>query len=232
MKLLPTGILQNLRRPIDQYLAIRKLKAFHQQPRSLDEVVDAAMNFGGHGDFRVRTVQIRSEILSLAKRVAELKPRNILEIGTARGGTLFIWSQLATNRVVSCDIAHMAARRTLYEHFASPNSNCHCHLEIGNSHDPEFAASVEKLFNGEQVDFLFIDGDHTEVGVREDYELYQHLVRPGGLIGFHDIVINQPTPDNQVYHFWKYLKQNAETEEFVEDYNQCGFGIGVVKKAA
>lgn len=232
MSFLPSDILRSIRRPIDRYRAINKLKAFHQKPRTLDEIVDAAMNFGGHGDYRVKTIQVRSEILGLAKRVAEIKPKNILEIGTARGGTLFIWSQLASKRVVSCDIAHMASRRALYEHFASPSSSCRCHLEIGDSHDPKFAASVEKLFEGEPVDFLFIDGDHTEVGVRKDFELYQHLVRPGGLIGFHDIVINQPTPDNQVFHFWKDLKKTAETEEFVEDYNQCGFGIGVVRKAA
>lgn len=32
-------------------------------------------------------------------------------------------------------------------------------------------------------------------------------------------------PDNQVYHFWKKVKQGQVVEEFVNDPQQCGFGI-------
>ena len=78
------------------------------------------------------------------------------------------------------------------------------------------------------MDFLFIDGDHTEQGVTADYHDYKEFVRPGGLIAFHDIVELQPLPTNQVYHLWKRLKQVAQVEEFVNDPNQRGFGIGVL----
>ncbi len=229
MRLLSRETIRRLRAPVDRYLSFSKLKAFHRTEHTLDEIVDQAMNFGGHGYFRVTTTQVRSEILNLAKSVAALKPKNILEIGTARGGTLFIWSQLASKRVISCDINDLSRQRPLYEQFASPKSNCDCRLVIGNSHDPSFAASVEKMFDGEKVDFLFIDGDHTEVGVRQDYELYKHMVRPGGLIAFHDIVENQPLPENQVFEFWKHLRPTVEFEEFVDNKQQCGFGIGIVR---
>ncbi len=48
----------------------------------------------------------------------------------------------------------------------------------------EFAERAAAAFNGEPVDFLFIDGDHLYDGVKIDFELYKKLVRPGGLIAF------------------------------------------------
>jgi predicted O-methyltransferase YrrM len=100
----------------------------------------------------------------------------------------------------------------------------------GNSHDPEFRKKVEKELGDEKADLLFIDGDHTEAGVEADYRDYKHLVRPGGIIAFHDIVENQPLETNQVYYLWKRIKEEgADTMEFVNDPAQCGFGIGIVR---
>lgn len=36
------------------------------------------------------------------------------------------------------------------------------------------------------IDLLFIDGDHTEAGVRFDFESFGSRLRPGGFILFHD----------------------------------------------
>jgi predicted O-methyltransferase YrrM len=36
------------------------------------------------------------------------------------------------------------------------------------------------------IDLLFIDGDHTEEGVRRDWDLFAPHVRPGGHVAFHD----------------------------------------------
>lgn len=36
------------------------------------------------------------------------------------------------------------------------------------------------------IDFLFIDGDHSEKGTFEDWEFYSPLVKTGGLIALHD----------------------------------------------
>ncbi len=164
----------------------------------------------------------------MARIVAELKPRNILEIGTARGGTLFIWSQFASNRVVSCDLQKQGVRQRIYQLFPPPSSVCQVDVLTGNSHDPEFRERVVRAFESELVDFLFIDGDHTEAGVEADYEDYHALVRPGGLIAFHDIVEKQPVATNQVYPFWRRLKERVETREIIADPAQCGYGIGLV----
>lgn len=47
-----------------------------------------------------------------------------------------------------------------------------------------------------QIDCLFIDGDHSEEGVKLDWETYKDLVAPGGLIIFHDWDPPSSTPFN------------------------------------
>jgi cephalosporin hydroxylase len=220
---------RRLRQPFHARYAFRRLQEYHAAPRSLDEVVDWAMNFGGGGYMRVKTLQIPSEITRLAEAVADIEPRIILEIGTASGGTALIWSFLAHERVISCDLIDMTYQEPLFSRFPPPGSSCRVTLLSGNSHDPAFKDRIERDLGGKSVDFLFIDGDHTEAGVTADYEDYRGLVRPGGLIAFHDILENQPLPTNQVFQLWKRLKVLAPTEEFVTEGNHSGFGIGLLR---
>lgn len=39
---------------------------------------------------------------------------------------------------------------------------------------------------GKLFDFVWIDGDHSEQGIKTDLDLYEGLVRPGGIFGGHD----------------------------------------------
>lgn len=43
---------------------------------------------------------------------------------------------------------------------------------------------VRRALGGNQIDVLFIDGDHSKNGVMRDYSMYEPLVRPGGAIIF------------------------------------------------
>jgi len=96
--------------------------------------------------------------------VQAINPKTIVEIGTARGGTLLIWSYLASRRVITCDLLDLALQRPLFSRFAPPGSNCQITLLSGNSHEASFKARLARELNGEKADFLFIDGDHTESG--------------------------------------------------------------------
>lgn len=79
------------------------------------------------------------------------------------------------------------------------------------------------------MDFLFIDGDHTYEGVKKDYELYSGLVRPGGMIGFHDIVDRPEQPNIRVCQFWNELKRDHRHTEFIETSDQRRkIGIGLI----
>lgn len=222
---------RTLRIPFNRLFAFQRLKQYHAKPRSLEETVDWAMNFGRYGYFTISTLQMRSEILALANAVADLKPRVILEIGTARGGTLLIWSSLASEKVITCDLVHREPQKPLLEALPPTNSTCQVKLLTGNSHASDFKQRVAAELGGQQVDFLFIDGDHTVEGVRADYEDYREFVRPGGIIAFHDIVENQPFATNQVHQFWQQVKHDAEHKEWIDNPNQCGFGIGILRIA-
>ena len=224
-------ISRKIRAPFNKRSALNKLTLFHSKERSLDEIVDMAMDFKTKGLYRVDSVQKREEILALTKAVNSIKPKTILEIGTCNGGTFFIWANLASECIITCDLNKSKVREEFYKYFPPEKSNANVITLEGDSHKPEFLDLVKKHLNGRAVDFLFIDGDHTEAGVRSDYNMYNHLVRSGGIIAFHDILEKQPTPNNQVYYFWKEIKKSTNTEEFVKDHNQTGCGIGIIHVA-
>ena len=49
-----------------------------------------------------------------------------------------------------------------------------------------------------QIDFLFIDGDHSEAGIQRDWDDWHRFVIPGGVVAFHDAAIftgGWPQPD-------------------------------------
>jgi predicted O-methyltransferase YrrM len=222
-------LLRNLRAPFHRRQGFRLLAELHAANLPLEQVVERAMRLGSNGWYRVRSLQILSEITALAREVELLQPKVILEIGTARGGTALIWAHLAQERLVTCDVLDKRGFSDLVRAFPPPGSACDVSVLIGDSHAPEFLETVKQTLDGDPVDFLFIDGDHTEQGVAQDYETYRPLVRPGGLVALHDIVENQPLPSNQVQHFWKKLRAGEDIKEFVNDPNQCGFGIGVIR---
>ena len=39
------------------------------------------------------------------------------------------------------------------------------------------------------IDFLFIDGDHSEAGVEQDWQQWHRFVVPGGIVVFHDAAV-------------------------------------------
>lgn len=218
-----------LRLPRHRREAWGKLAALHAKPHAdVPEMVDRALGFQTRGLVQVSCTQLRDEIVALAERVAELKPRRVLEIGTFKGGTALIWAQLASEKVITCDLMPMGRRGPLIRAFPPPNSDCQVVLMTGDSHSPAFRERVEAELAGECVDLLFIDGDHSTEGVRRDYEMYRDLVRPGGLIAFHDIVEDQPLAGNRVYDFWREVRDQPGAFELVGAPDQCGYGIGVL----
>lgn len=179
--------------------------------------------YRGKGFFR--TIEPRQnlfEIEALFRAVAALSPKRVLEIGTARGGTLYLWTQAAVDNatIVSIDLpggefggAYPSCRIPFYESFARPSQ--HLHLVRADSHAPETVQRVRSLFGTELIDFAFIDGDHTYEGVKADYRLYSPMVRPGGIIAFHDILPRPDLPDIQVNRLWNEIKGNCSSEEII-----------------
>lgn len=60
----------------------------------------------------------------------------------------------------------------------------------GDSHSETCRRWLE-LHLTDHVDLFFIDGDHSYEGIKKDIALVTSLVKPGTLIGFHDIVCDR-----------------------------------------
>ncbi|HEU5119072.1 MAG TPA: CmcI family methyltransferase, partial [Isosphaeraceae bacterium] len=84
----------------------------------------------------------------------------------------------------------------------------------GDSHKPEMLKATERVLTGRKLDMLFIDGDHSYEGVKQDWEMYSPLVKSGGIVVFHDIVPHD-FEGCDVDLFWNELKHDYEYEEFI-----------------
>jgi predicted O-methyltransferase YrrM len=199
-----------------------------------EELVNFSFNAAGG---LLKLQQVPSEINRLAELVRQRKPMTVVEIGTAHGGTLFLWCRLAHPEatIASLDLpggthggGYPQWKTWLYRRFPPPMQKLH--LLRGDSHSLQMLAQLKTVLPGDgKVDFLFIDGDHTYEGVKADFEMYSGLVRPGGLIAFHDICRHPEELNCHVDRFWQEVKKNRRTREFVQDPNQGGCGIGVVE---
>jgi predicted O-methyltransferase YrrM len=54
----------------------------------------------------------------------------------------------------------------------------------------DYSAAVAQRWEGD-VDLVFVDGDHSEEGVRADWEGWHGVVAPGGAVVFHDARLTQ-----------------------------------------
>ena len=209
-------------------LSLRKT----ERPGTSSEFIEFLFShFGG----MFRPFQNKVELQRLIARVQELKPQTLIEIGTARGGTLFLLASVSAPNaeVISIDLpaglyggGYPRWKGRLYRWFMG-EGQC-LHLIRANSHDSRTFDKSQRLLSGRKVDLLFIDGDHTYEGAKQDYLLYRTLVRPGGLIVFHDILDNTKTSSITVAPLWREISQSFQTEEIVQSYDQGEFGIGIL----
>ena len=220
---------------IDQYLwrVKQATRLSHSCPAgcSVEHAADAAL-----ASSEFRPTQKRSEIIELMRRLRDLRAKNVCEIGGFQGGTLFLFSRCVTDdgRLISIDCAYQRSQVHACRRFAVRNQTVTCLR--ADSHSAETVHRVGRWLAGTRIDFLFIDGDHSSSGVEADFRLFAPAVRRGGLIAFHDI-----HPDFRMKHgtptgndvgdvptFWAQLRGKYETEEFIEDHEQDGFGIGLL----
>jgi predicted O-methyltransferase YrrM len=110
-----------------------------------------------------------------------------------------------------------------------PRENQRLHLIRSDSHLPSTLEELERHLDGTELDFLFIDGDHTYEGVKKDFEMYSPLVGAGGIIALHDICTHPPKFNCHVDEFWHEVRDRYRHEEFVSPPTDRG-GIGVLWK--
>ena len=178
------------------------------------------------------------ELLGLVNVLRRQPLQRVCEIGTFKGGTLFVWCQLAVPdaQLISIDLpggqfggGYHERSLPFFQAFCQPGQALQCLR--GSSHDAGIRAEFTQTLGGNKLDFLFIDGDHSYAGVKQDFEFYSQHVRAGGLIAFHDIVRRERQPDIQVHRFWNEVKAQYRHEEFIEpSAERRKIGIGLIYK--
>ena len=198
-------------------------------------LVDAVWRFG-----RFRPLQRRIEIVRFLELVRGIRPAAVLEIGAASGGTTFLLSRVASpdSIVISIDLGFTQGRVRAVHSWAAPGQTLVCLAR--DSHRRETFQEVARLLGGRPLDLLFIDGDHSYAGVASDFSMFSPLVRSGGLIGFHDIIpdykarfgIETVNWTGGVPEFWSQVRDRYPHEEIVENPDQDGYGLGVLRWVA
>jgi SAM-dependent methyltransferase len=155
--------------------------------------------------------------------------RSYIEIGCRYGGTYILTTEYLSRfndleKSVAVDIIDSPVS---YYCLFSPKT----HFLRADSRSIEF----KEFMSSNKFDLIFIDGDHSYEGVKNDYEISKNS---GNIFVFHDIV-NDVCPG--VVQFWNELKvtekMNYDFYEFTEQYeevyastNASFLGIGVAIK--
>jgi cephalosporin hydroxylase len=160
-------------------------------------------------------------LLALLERVD--LPRIVVEIGCDEGGMLWAWQQAGAQRVIGVDLtaAGWGSGIACDPHGAD--------LIRADSHLDSTRDQLLARLGNDRPAILFIDADHTQAGVRRDFELYSPLVPVGGLVCLHDINPHVSFPSLQVDRFWWEIRRDHpdDTWEIVNRDRPWGHGMGI-----
>ncbi len=135
----------------------------------------------------------RIDVDSLAAAVLHCRPKRVFEIGTYRGASSEMILQLLPDvQVISIAFVNDQPGRKFNNDelsvedvgalVSAGNRDRYTQL-IGDSHKIDPEAFVR---DHGRMDLVFIDGDHSREGVRQDTDLARAILAPGGAIAWHD----------------------------------------------
>ncbi len=170
-------------------------------------------------------VQKLGELGWLLESVQQHDPRVIVEIGVDQGGTFTMLEE-------ACPEAEMIGIDIGGGKWSSGPPFQDDRVILGDSHSHETLADLRRRLAGRRIDFLFIDGDHSFLGVAEDYWTYTPLVAPHGLVALHDIAIHPVATGVNVADFWRRIRhRHPDAVERIDKPTDWG-GIALFAKDA
>jgi cephalosporin hydroxylase len=213
---------------------VKKFASLANEISDVDEAIRFAFSFRYRG-IAITPSQLPEEIADLLYILSEMRPKIVLEVGTAQGGTLFLFTRVASLSalVISLDLPRgpfsgglPKQLALLYRSFARNEQSVY--PIRADSHEPGTIEKIKRITDGQKIDFLFIDGDHSYDGVKRDFDMYSPLVKKGGMIAFHDISCGPQDRVGGVPVFWKEIEHRYRNLQISKDCEARGFGIGVL----
>jgi len=171
-------------------------------------------------------LQAPFELVEVMKFLMTRGIKNYLEIGTHYGGSFACFYPLCSGKRIFIDHPTKTTAEIHQGRAEKFKNMTNVHPIIADSHLPETVEKVRDILQGELLDFLYIDGDHTYEACKCDYELYKDLVNPQkGVIGFHDINESNQTRmyGADVHKFWVEVKGNKLS--ISQGLEWCGTGL-------
>lgn len=129
--------------------------------------------------------QSRSELWEMVQLLNKHQPATIIEIGTSEGGSGVFWNyfcQKNNGYFITIDVDITDKPRGKFSNSITPV----VFIE-GKSQDQKVILDVRNKLQTKQVDFIYIDGDHTEEAVYQDIKNYIGFLKTGGVMAFHDV---------------------------------------------
>lgn len=200
--------------------------------------------------------QRKNEIIQLWDVYLRARPRIVLEVGTAQGGTFAAWCKLGRE-----DATLISIDRDLNDCWPRPGNPVHPSIYSGplamtqagggvyhlrKSNQKIFGISgwttdqrtIDRLhevldeLGGEKIDFCFHDASHEASMFQKDFEWIWPLIADGGIFASHDICPSDDPKCNKGEE-WKRIIQSTEHSSLYEF--RCGqreqnMGIGVLIK--
>jgi len=183
---------------------------------------DSLRVFGGTFEGGINIQQVPDEIAPCINAIigSGKEIKNFLEIGSAAGGTSFLFDHVfdLDNLVVIDDNRHPkhGLRQENLKNVAAKVKEF-----IGNSQEPGIIAGIGDL--GYKFDAIMVDGDHSYIGLMADIGNYAPFLADDGFLILHDIEIapsvKRVLQDLECDGGWVVEKFLSETHK------PCGLGL-------
>jgi predicted O-methyltransferase YrrM len=172
-----------------------------------DERLGAFMDEQGYERYKTNTGH--TYYLYLAKLVREVRPGRVVELGTDIGRSgAFIMTQLGPEARFITIEAGCQRRRDLDLFMGDPRLK----IVTGNSIDPEVYGPIL------DVDFLFIDTDHTYEQISKEWKAWSPRLAKGAVVAMDDIHLNEG-----MERFWNEL--DVPKVDCGREIHESGWGI-------
>lgn len=157
----------------------------------------------------------------------DTRENGFIEIGSAYGGSFFCWASVINGPAISIDLPAIIGvnkeKHSFRNKFWVDKFGERVHIVEANSMDIQRTHPIlDTILGDNKVDFLFIDANHDYEPTHNDFYNYKKYVRPGGLIGFHDIYHGAHV------HGCAKVFNEAEGTKYVTDPSFGWAGIGII----